>query len=145
MYRIWMLTHLVFAADTWVGVVVALVGLGVAWGVYGRVELAEIHDFVEARPALRILHRILFNRYYIDTLYDWIAKYIVLGIANIEQAFDAYVVDGIVNGVAQAVTSFGSGLRHVETGRVQSYMIAFFGGVAVFAVFVIVLVTMAVK
>jgi proton-translocating NADH-quinone oxidoreductase chain L len=137
--------HLLGAPDTWVGVVVALVGLGVAWGVYGRVELAQVHDFVEARPVLRVLHRILFNRYYVDTLYDWIVKYIALGIANIEQAFDAYVVDGIVNGVARAVTGFGSGLRHVETGRVQSYMIAFFGGVAVFAVFVIVLVTMAVK
>ncbi len=138
-------TNLLSAPDTWIGVVVALVGLAFAWGLYGGVELAKIHDFVEARPVLRVLHRILFNRYYIDTLYDWIAKYIALGIANIEQAFDAYVVDGIVNGVAQAVTSFGSGLRHVETGRVQSYMIAFFGGVAVFALFVIVLVTMAVK
>jgi len=138
-------TNLLSAPDTWIGVVVALVGLAFAWGLYGGVEMAKIHDFVEARPVLRILHRILFNRYYVDTLYDWIAKYIALGIANIEQAFDAYVVDGIVNGVAQAVTSFGSGLRHVETGRVQSYMIAFFGGVAVFAVFVIVLVTMAVK
>ncbi|GAC1357217.1 MAG: NADH-quinone oxidoreductase subunit L [Ktedonobacteraceae bacterium] len=137
--------HLLSAPDTWVGVVVSLVGLGFAWTLYGRVEMASIHSFVEARPTLRVLHRILFNRYYIDTLYDWIGKYMALGIANIEQAFDAYVVDGIVNGVAQAITGFGSGLRHVETGRVQSYMIAFFGGVAVLAVFVIVLVTTAVK
>ena len=133
------------APDTWVGVAVSLIGLGVAWGLYGRVDLASIHSFVESRPVLRVLHRILFNRYYVDTLYDWIARYLALGIANIEQAFDAYVVDGIVNGVAQAITSFGGSLRHVETGRVQSYMIAFFGGVAVFAVLVVVLVTTAVK
>ena len=137
--------RLLSAPDTWVGVVVSLIGLGVAWGLYGRFDLASIHSFVEARPVLRVLHRILFNRYYVDTLYDWIVRYLALGIANIEQAFDAYVVDGIVNGVAQAITSFGGSLRHVETGRVQSYMIAFFGGVAVFAVLVIVLVTTAVK
>ncbi len=137
--------RLISAPDTWVGVVVSLVGLGFAWGLYGRVDLARLHDFVEARPALRTLHRILFNRYYVDTLYDWISRYLALGIANIEQAFDAYVVDGIVNGVAQTITNLGTGLRHVETGRVQSYMIAFFGGVAVFAVLVVVLVTTAVK
>jgi NADH-quinone oxidoreductase subunit L len=36
---------------------------------------------------------------------------------------------------------FGRGLRHVETGKVQTYMVGFFGGVAVLAVLVFVLVT----
>jgi hypothetical protein len=32
-------------------------------------------------------------------------------------------------------------LRHIETGKVQSYMVGFFGGVAILAAVVIVLVT----
>ncbi|HTI14978.1 MAG TPA: NADH-quinone oxidoreductase subunit L [Dictyobacter sp.] len=126
---------------TWLGVVVSLAGLGVAWGIYGRVELAKIHAVVESNAFLRTLHRILYNRYYVDTLYNWIAVYVVLGIANLAQAFDQYIVDGIVNGVARIITSAGSDVRHVETGRVQSYMIGFFGGVAVLAIVAIVLIT----
>ena len=33
-------------------------------------------------------------------LYDLLIRYIVLGLSHIEQAFDAYVVDGMVNGMA---------------------------------------------
>ncbi len=65
----------------------------------------------------------------------------MLGLSHVEAAFDTYVVDGIVNGVAAAVRGAGRDLRHVETGRVQAYMIGFFGGVAVLAILVFVLVT----
>jgi len=65
----------------------------------------------------------------------------VLGISHIEQAFDTYIIDGLVNGVAALVTTFGRDLRHIETGKVQSYMVGFFGGVAILAAVVIVLVT----
>ncbi len=129
--------------DTWIGVAVSVVGLVVAWSIYGLVDIVKIHAYVEQRPVLRTVHRILYNRYYMDTLYDWIVRYIVLGISHIEQAFDTYVVDGIVNGVARAISGIGDSVRHVETGRVQSYMIGFFGGVAVLGVLVIILITVA--
>ncbi|HYX49385.1 MAG TPA: hypothetical protein VE843_06555, partial [Ktedonobacteraceae bacterium] len=66
---------------------------------------------------------------------------VVFGFAHIAQAFDTYVIDGIVNGVARLVTTIGRDVRHVETGRVQTYMIGFFGGVAVLAILVFALVT----
>ncbi len=96
---------------------------------------------VENNALLRGLHRFLYNRYYVDEFYNLLIKYVVLGLAHVAQAFDTYVVDGIVNGAAYLVTFFGSDLRRVETGRVQSYMIGFFGGAAVLIVVVIVLVT----
>ncbi|MBE3561083.1 MAG: NADH-quinone oxidoreductase subunit L [Ktedonobacteraceae bacterium] len=126
--------------DTWLGVVVSLAGLVVAYAIYARVELAKIHETVQNNALLRVLHRILYNRYYIDTLYDWIVRYIVLGVSYLAQAFDAYIVDGIVNGVAWLVTGLGDETRRVETGRVQAYMIGFFGGIAVLAVVVFMLV-----
>ncbi len=132
---------LLSSLDTWVGVIVALVGLGVAYWMYCRVEPARLHAAVENNALLRGLHRLLYNRYYVDEFYDWLIKYIVLGLAHVVLAFDTYVVDGIVNGVAYLVTFFGSDLRRVETGRVQSYMIGFFGGAALLIVVVIVLVT----
>jgi len=92
-----------------------------------------------------VLHRILLRKYYIDDLYDLIIRYGVLGLSHVEQAFDTYIVDGIVNGVARLVTTIGRDVRHVETGRVQSYMIGFFGGVAVLALVVIALITFNVR
>ena len=125
---------------TWVGVIVALLGFAWAYTLYTRFEFAKIGEYVQNHATLRVLHRILLRKYYVDELYSLFIRYGVLGLSHVEQAFDAYVVDGLVNGAARLVTTFGRDLRHVETGRVQSYMVGFFGGVAVLAAIVIVLV-----
>jgi len=128
--------------DTWIGVVVAFVGLGFAYYLYCRVEPAKLTAFVQGNALLRTLHRILYNRYYIDEFYNLvIVRFIVLGISHIAQAFDTYVIDGVVNGVAFLITGLGGRIRQVETGKVQTYMVGFFGGVAILAVIVFVLVT----
>ncbi len=125
---------------TYIGIVVSLAGLGVAYVMYARLNPERLHNFVENNAALRTIHRILYNRYYVDDLYSLLIKYGVLGLSHIEQAFDTYVVDGIVNGVARLVTTLGRDIRYTETGRVQSYMIGFFGGVAVLAAVVLIVV-----
>ncbi len=125
---------------TWVGVIVSLLGFAWAYTLYTRFEFAKVGEYVQNHAALRVLHRILLRKYYVDELYSLFIRYGVLGLSHIEQAFDTYVVDGLVNGAARLTTTFGRDLRHVETGRVQSYMVGFFGGVAVLAAIVIVLV-----
>jgi NADH-quinone oxidoreductase subunit L len=132
--------HLLSLPDTWIGVLVSFIGLGWAWFLYARVDAVRLNAVVQNNAFLRVLHQFLFNRWYIDNLYDWFIKYVILGIARLEQAFDANVIDGIVNGIARLVNVSGRDLRRVETGRVQSYMIGFFGGVALLAVLVFVLV-----
>ncbi len=137
----------VFFSDwkTWLGTLISLIGFAWAYRLYARIEFAKINEYVESRAVLRVLHRILLRKYYIDDLYDLIIRYGVLGLSHVEQAFDTYIVDGIVNGVARLVTTIGRDVRHVETGRVQSYMIGFFGGVAVLALVVIALITFNVR
>ncbi len=124
---------------TWLTVAVSLVGLSWAYALYTRVELARINAVVQGNAVLRVLHRILLRKFYFDDLYDLLIRYVVLGISHIEQAFDTYIIDGIVNGVAQLVTGTGRDVRKVETGRVQAYMVGFFGGIAVLAILVFVL------
>ncbi len=65
----------------------------------------------------------------------------VLGISHIEAAFDTYVIDGIVNGVAQAVTGVGRGAAPFGDRQSANLYVGFFGGVAVLAILVFVLVT----
>lgn len=125
---------------TWVGLAVSLIGFTWAYALYARVELARIHDYVESHALLRSTHRVLLHKFYVDELYNLLIRYVVFGFAHTCQAFDTYVIDGVVNGVARLITIFGRDVRHVETGRVQAYMIGFFGGVAVLAILVFALV-----
>jgi proton-translocating NADH-quinone oxidoreductase chain L len=125
---------------TWIGVVVSLIGLGWAYVLYTRFALATIRDVVEGNVVLRFLHRLTLRKFYLDDIYAWLIRYVVLGLSHIEAAFDTYVVDGIVNGVARAVNGAGQEVRQAETGRVQSYMIGFFGGLAVLSIVVFALV-----
>ncbi len=134
---------LIDAVTTLVGalsVIVALAGFVWAYILYTRFELANINAFVQNNPVLRVLHRIVLNKFYVDEFYDLLIRYVVLGISHIEQAFDTYVIDGLVNGVARLVLTAGRDLRHVETGRVQTYMAAIFGGVVVLIALVFVLI-----
>ena len=126
---------------TYPGIIVALLGFAWAYTLYAHVDLAKINAFVQGNTVLRVLHRILLHKYYIDDLYDLFVRYVVFGISHVVQAFDTYIIDGLVNGTARLVTTLGRDLRHVETGKVQTYMFGFFGGLAVLALVVIVLVT----
>jgi NADH-quinone oxidoreductase subunit L len=134
------LSELLTNGLTWIGVAVAAVGLIWSYVLYTRFDLATIHEVVEGNVVLRFLHRLTLHKFYIDDLYDWLIRYVVLGISHVEAAFDTYVVDGIVNGVAQAVSDAGRSVRRVETGKVQTYMVGFFGGLAVLAIVVFALV-----
>lgn len=125
---------------TLLGVVVSLAGFAGAYLLYTRFELARINTFVQNKAALRVLHRILLRKYYVDEFYNLLIRYVVLGSSHIEQAFDTYIVDGLVNGTASLVTTLGRDLRQVETGRVQSYMVGIFGGAVVLIAVVFILV-----
>jgi NADH-quinone oxidoreductase subunit L len=137
--------NLDFSADLrdwkiWLTVAVSLVGLAWAYTLYARIALSRINAVVQGNAVLRVLHLILLRKYYIDDLYNLLIRYVVLGISHIEQAFDTYIIDGLVNGVARLVTGIGGDVRKVETGRVQAYMVGFFGGVAVLAILVFALI-----
>ncbi len=136
-------TEIVSDGRTWLGVAIAFAGIGWAWFLYGAVGMERVHKVVENNLLLRALHRLTLHKFYLDDFYYWLTKYIFRGIAHVAAAFDATIVDGIVNGVAGLVTGLGKGLRHTETGKVQSYMYGFFGGVAALAVVVLVLVAFA--
>jgi NADH-quinone oxidoreductase subunit L len=126
---------------TWVGVGVSLIGLAWAYYLYCVVGWVTVGKLVYNNPLLSFLHRVTLHKYYVSEFYALLIRYGVLGLSHVAAAFDTYVVDGIVNGVADLVRGAGRDLRHVETGRVQSYMVGFFGGVALLAILVFVLVT----
>jgi NADH-quinone oxidoreductase subunit L len=96
-----------------------------------------------------LLHKISYNKWYFDEIYQATAIGLTVGIAKVLAIFDNKVIDGIVNATAVVTRSFsyfighfdnividgfvnfsasftgfwGASLRKLQTGRVQSYVI----------------------
>ena len=112
----------------------ALIGLGLSAFLYLRTTDLP----VKIGKAFKGLYTLLYNKYYIDELYDfiiirptmWIARGILVGIT------DAKMIEGIVNGVPRAIGQFSQSLRRIQTGLVEHYGIFMAAG----AVFIIALV-----
>ncbi|OGW39429.1 MAG: NADH-quinone oxidoreductase subunit L [Nitrospirae bacterium RBG_13_39_12] len=83
------------------------------------------------------LYKVLYNKYYVDELYNytiikptlWIAQKVLVGVT------DAKIIEGIVNGVPGAIGQFSQKLRKIQTGLTQHYAIIMAAG----AVFVIII------
>jgi NADH-quinone oxidoreductase subunit L len=101
-------------------------------------------------PLLRGIHRLVFEKYYVDEIYhavwvcgclvlssflSWFDRNVVDGIVNfcgvivrgiswVHGVFDTYVVDGLVNAVAIVLRRCGASLRLLQAGRVQGYIVA---------------------
>jgi NADH-quinone oxidoreductase subunit L len=91
-------------------VVLAGLGIGIGWVMFGKTPLREMPKLLE-------------NKWYIDEVYN---KFLIDPITRFSRSglwkgFDLGVIDGIIHGVGQFVTSFGSLARAVQVGFVRSY------------------------
>jgi NADH-quinone oxidoreductase subunit L len=79
------------------------------------------------------VYKLLFNKYYVDELYNHILIRPTLWVANrfIEGFTDAKIIEGIVNGVPRTIGRFAGTLRKVQTGLTQHYAIIMAGGVLI--------------
>jgi len=110
-------------AEEWmvmgISVLVGFAGIGLAYFMY------MVRPELPARIAQQFsaVYRVLFNKYYVDELYNfiiirpttWIAKNVLVGFT------DARIIEAIVNGVPNAIAAFSSGLRRIQTGLMQHY------------------------
>jgi len=114
----------------------------------------------EAQMFGKGLHRLIFNKYYVDEIYfkyivnpllkltragSWFDKYIVDGIVNgaawvtkfvawLEGGIDAVFVDGLVNLSATATLGLGRQFRKLQTGRLQQYVVVLVTGLSVLVI-----------
>jgi NADH-quinone oxidoreductase subunit L len=126
-------THELAAAGEfilWISVVsvaVGLAGLGLAWAIYSRKAIrAE-----EVSAALEPVQTLLDRKYYLDELYETvIVKGLIMrGAAAALHAWDRYVIDGVVNGLASLVRLSSEKIRLAQAGQAQLYGAAIFIGV----------------
>lgn len=99
-------------------VVIALVGISVAALLYlVNPELPK--KFTSAFP---VLHRAVYNKWYMDELYDFMFVNPCKALGRcLWKGFDVLIVDGLVNGVAHMVMAFGGVLRYMQSGQIYNY------------------------
>ena len=117
-----------------VSVLTALIGVFVAWLMYGRGQVDAQKIGVATNP----IHRLILNKYYVDEIYDAL---IVRPIYHLclwcARVFDVKVIDGLVNGVASAVVVWALALRRIQTGFVMNYALGMLLGAVALVAFLL--------
>lgn len=140
------------------GLGAAALGIILGWMIWGKDRKTQ-----EERDSLEIpvLYPLLRRKYYIDDAalglvgattgplarsVDWVNTYVIDGIVNgvgglvrglgsfVYNVLDQLGVDGFFNGLSAAADVSGSGLRKMQTGRVQQYAASVVAGAIVLVV-----------
>jgi NADH-quinone oxidoreductase subunit L len=106
-----------------------------AWAVvYDKYYVDELYRATVVRFTL-VLSKALYwiDQNVIDRLVNFMA-FLGRSVAYLDAAFDRYVVDGAVNGLADLIMNGGRTLRRVQTGHIQAYLFGALGGAIVFVI-----------
>jgi len=105
-----------------ISLVVALVGLLLAWLIYGRKPLFESGAADPLRKPLGGVFRALERKWWVDELYHAVVvkPYQVLS-KFLAGAVDQGIIDGLVNGLGALVSSAARFWRRYQTGYTRSY------------------------
>ena len=116
-----------------VSVAIAIGGVALARKMYAR-PASEL----PTAPTGAFWHRMLYNKYWVDELYDRLfVRSLVNGSRWLYRNFDKKIIDGVlVHGTARLLGTIGNGLRQLQTGSVQTYVAAVVVGIAVLVAFV---------
>jgi NADH-quinone oxidoreductase subunit L len=104
-----------------VGLAIALVVLGLLAAAY--VYRGDLGTAKRLRARLAGFYRLLYNKYYIDELYEnlihrpllWLSDHVFLNFG------DRRVIDGSLNGMAALANASGGVLARVQTGNLHLY------------------------
>jgi NADH-quinone oxidoreductase subunit L len=138
------------------GVIAGVLGILLAYLVFNPERKSQRE---RDRLEIPLLYPLLRRKYFLDDLYwygvvnpikgpiargiNWINTYVIDGIVNGAAAASMYLaqfvykgldqrgIDGLIGGVSAATDAAGSGLRKLQTGRVQNYATGFVLGVLV--------------
>jgi NADH-quinone oxidoreductase subunit L len=117
-----------FESPAWltpVAVAVATGGILLAWLTYQRRAINENQLAAMFGP----IRYAALKGFWVDDAFVFVYRVAVLAFSRIIGWTDRYVVDGVVNAVSAWTVMGGAGLRRVQTGRVQDYVVGVVVGV----------------
>jgi NADH-quinone oxidoreductase subunit L len=115
--------HLAFSI---VPVLLALAGILLA----GNLYLKQNDRPQKISKTFGGLYQTVYKKFYIDEIYLFITKKIIFNLVGRPAAWiDKNIVDGTMNGIAWITGKISVLIKGVQSGRVQSYALYFFGGI----------------
>ncbi|MBI3820507.1 MAG: NADH-quinone oxidoreductase subunit L [Planctomycetes bacterium] len=115
---------------------IAMIGYSLARATYGG-GLAKSRARAEAMPGI---YKTLVDRWYVDELYHAVFTKTLRLAGVVAGLFDAYVVDGAVNGVAASAKRAAAAARGLADGKLQSYSLWFGAGAVALVAAVLLLI-----
>ncbi|HUI41841.1 MAG TPA: NADH-quinone oxidoreductase subunit L [Terriglobia bacterium] len=96
-------------------------GLGILIAYWFYLKSTELPDRLAS--SLSGAYRTLVNKYWVDEFYNWLIVHpVVVGSTRfLWQSVDTGVIDGAVNGSAEATADLGRVLRQMQSGNIRSY------------------------
>ena len=119
-----------------ISVVAGLLGIGVAWLLYGPQR--DLAGGRLAEPVRGPVAELLERRFFVDEAYE--AVFVRFGgwVARLVEAFDRRVVDGLVDGAGVVSTGTGRLTRRAQTGLIRGYLGGLVLGAVVLAAVILV-------
>jgi NADH-quinone oxidoreductase subunit L len=94
----------------------------------------------ESEEKMKPWQRLIYNKYYVDEFYDALIRKPLDLISKFFYKFlDLQVVDGMVNGVGNAVKGAGSLVRQLQSGNIGFYVVSMVMGVILILLFTFIL------
>jgi NADH-quinone oxidoreductase subunit L len=107
-------------------VALTLLGILVAYNLYFK-QNDRPHKI---SASLGGLYQTAYKKFYVDEIYLFITKKIIFNLVGRPAAWiDRNIVDGTMNGIAWTTGKISVLIKGVQSGRVQSYTLYFFGGI----------------
>jgi len=120
--------HLTFST---MPVAIALVGILIAYSLYFK----QSDRPQKLAASLGGLYETAHRKFYIDEIYLFVTKKIIFNLVGRPAAWiDRNIVDGTMNGIAWTTGRISVLVKGVQSGKVQSYALYFFGGIIVLVI-----------
>lgn len=128
------LHHAVSHSEEWMvmasSVVVALIGIGVAYSMYLGKKLVPSFE-----PITNPLEKVTSGKFYFDEIYEAVIVRPITFIARLfETLVDILMINLLVEAVASITSLLGSGLRKSQAGKVGGYAFLMFSSILIFAI-----------
>lgn len=111
-------------------VLLALLGILVAWKMYGKENAWPQKISV----SLGGLYRAAYRKFYVDEIYLFITKKFIFNLIGRPAAWiDKNIVDGFMNLLAAVTAGISDMIKGLQSGKLQNYAVYFFAGAIGFA------------
>jgi NADH-quinone oxidoreductase subunit L len=101
-----------------IAVAAALATIYVAYIIYRQKNILPLND----ESTMPTVQKVIYNKYYIDEIYDTIVRKPLDTLSAIYKYFDTKLLDSIVNGVGDMVSGSSDMVRKLQTGHIGFYI-----------------------